>query len=271
MVTIEFPEPAMWDYFRARHVATSIDSAFCVGQAELGQNAHSRLMRRRFDQAPVVSEPARVVGWVAVDELRDDAAVGSAMTPLDKSAIVSTESPIANVLRLLGQHGLVFTVGENGLSGFIVHSDLDRQQARTYFYLLVAGIEILLSEIIRFALPMDSVIETMSADMAKQYRKAKDANSETHPVEYLYLTALVKLFLDIPRVKDGDSLSEVSIDWLKNLNKFRRLVMHPACSIATARSPAEIAEFTRVAANVIEQLGTLSRELHTTVNRSSTN
>jgi CBS domain-containing protein len=258
MVTIEFSEPAMWDYFRARHVATSIDSAFCVGQAEPGQAARRRLRQRRFDQAPVVSEPARVVGWVAADQLRDDAAVGSAMTSLDESAIVSTESPIANVLRLLGQHGLVFTVGENGLSGFIVHSDLDRQPARTHFYLLVAGIEILLSEIIRSALPMESAIEAMNAGMVKEYKKAKNANSEAHPVEYLYLTALVKLFLDVPLVKNSNSLSEASIDWLKNLNKFRRLVMHPACSIAAARSPAEIAEFTRIAANVIEQLQTLS-------------
>jgi hypothetical protein len=241
MAAIEFPGPDVWEYFRARHIATGISGAFCVSQDEQGQVARDRLTQRRFDQAPVISESARVIGWVAKDQLGNNRAVGSTMTSLDESAIISTESPITNVLQLFGQHGLVFAVGDKGLSGFIVHSDLDRQPTRTHFYLLVAGIEILLSDIIRSAYPMDIVVEVMSAGMAKQYKKAKEANSETHPTEYLYLTALVKLFLDIPLVKDGNFLAEASIVWLKDLNKFRRLVMHPACSIATARSPAEIA------------------------------
>jgi hypothetical protein len=263
MVTIEFPEPDLWDYFRARHIATDIKGAFCVSPDELGQAVRSSLKKRRFDQAPVMSEPARVVGWVAKDQLRDNAAVRYSMTSLDESAIVSTESPIANILDLLGQHGLVFTVGDNGLSGFVVHSDLDRQPARTHFYLIVAGIEILLSDIIRSAYTTEIVIDAMSYGMAKQYNKAKEADSEAHPVEYLYLTALVKLFLEIPDRKDGHSLSETSMVWLRELNKFRRLIMHPACSIAAARTPAEIAEFTRTATVITQQLQALSTELRT--------
>ena len=263
MAIIEFPEPGVWDYFRARHIATGIKDAFYVGQNDSGLTARFRLKEGRFDQAPVVSEPPHIVGWVAADQLRDAGTVGSAMTSLDKSAIVSTESPIAHVLQLLGQHGLVFTVGDNGLSGFIVHSDLDRQPARTHFYLLVAGIEILLSDIIRCAQPADFIISAMSPAILKQYERAKKSNNETHPVEYLYLTALVKLFLEIPRARNTAVLNESAVEWLVNLNKFRRLVMHPACSIAAARSATEIAEFTRTAANVIEQLQVLSKELHT--------
>lgn len=150
MAIIEFPEPGLWDYFRARHIATDINDAFCVSQEDSGRIARLALKNGRFDQAPVVSEPLHIVGWVAADQLRDAETVRSAMTSLDKSAIVSMESPITHVLQLLGQQGLVFTVGDSGLSGFIVHSDLDRQPARTHFYLLVAGIEILLSEIIRY-------------------------------------------------------------------------------------------------------------------------
>ncbi len=184
------------------------------------------------------------------------------MTSLDNSAIVSTESPIAHVLQLLGEHGLVFTVGDRGLAGFIVHSDLDRQQARTHFYLLVAGIEILLADIIRVVYRVDSIIDALKSGMAKQYNRAKAANLETHPVEYLYLTALVDLFLRSPHVREAKLLDESSIDWLKKLNKFRVLVMHPACSIAASRTPTEIAEFSRTAARVISRLQDLSRDLH---------
>lgn len=262
MAAIEFPEPGLWDYFRARHIATSIDDAFCVSQGDSGLTARFLLKQGRFDQAPVVSEPQHIVGWVASRQLRDPDTVGSVMTSLDKSAIVSTESPITHVLQLLGQHGLVFTVGDNGLSGFIVHSDLDRQPARTHFYLLVAGIEILLSEIIKHSLPEEFIIRAMSPALTKQYEKARESSNETHPVEYLYLAVLVKLFLELPRTKGVVTLSKPSAEWLASLNKFRRLVMHPACSIATARSATEIAEFTRMAASVIEQLQALTKEFH---------
>jgi hypothetical protein len=262
MAVIEFPEPGLWDYFRARHIATDIDNAFCVGQNDPGLTARFLLKQRRFDQAPVVSEPQHIVGWVAAQQLRDADTVASAMTSLDNSAIVSTESPITHVLQLLGQHGLVFAVGDKGLSGFIVHSDLDRQPARTHFYLLVAGVEILLAEIIRCSLPDNSIIAAMGPGLLKQYEKARKSNNETHPVEYLYLGTLVKLFLELPQVRDADALSKTSAEWLISLNTFRRLVMHPASSIATARSAREIAQFTRTAANVIEQLQALAKELH---------
>lgn len=266
MAVIEFPEPGLWDYFRARHIATDISDAFCVGQNDSGITARSRLKEGRFDQAPVVSEAPHIVGWVAIDQLRDRGTVESVMTSLDKSAIVSTESPIAHVLELLDQHGLVFTVGNDGLAGFIVHSDLDRQPARTHFYLLVAGVEILLSDIVRNAQSADSIVGAMGPAMARQYERARKSNNETHPVEYLYLTALVRLFLELPHVRETNVLDKASVEWLNTLNKFRRLVMHPAGSIATARTATEIAEFTLIAVNVIERLQVISKEFHAAPN-----
>lgn len=127
---IQFPEPAAWEYFRARHIFTDISSATYVKPSELGQSARARLARGSFDQAPVRSASDRVVGWVAAGRLRDDIAVRRVMTSVADSAIVSGESPIGKVIELLGQQGLVFTIGDDGVSGFIVHSDLDRQQAR---------------------------------------------------------------------------------------------------------------------------------------------
>jgi hypothetical protein len=183
------------------------------------------------------------------------------MVSLDKSAIVSNESPIARVLQLLSEHGLVFTVGDRGLAGFVVHSDLDRQPARTYFYLLVAGIEILLADIVRSTQPADAVVGALKSGMAKQYEKARAANTENHPVEYLYLATLLELFLGNSEVRRTALLGQASLDWLGKLNKFRTLVMHPAISIAAARSPLEIAEFTRMAAEVIGQLQRLSRSI----------
>jgi CBS domain-containing protein len=231
-----------------------LGDAFCIRKDELGEVARERLIQRRFDQAPVVGEPNRVVGWVAKHDLKDGAAVQSAMNSLEDSAIVSLESPVGHVLSLLCEYGLVFTVGNRGLAGFIVHSDLDRQAARTYFYLLVAGIEMLLADIVRLTCTEDSVSAVLKAGAAKEFRRAVDANTETHPVEYLYLPDLIGLFLGNPRVRECEIVDEASIEWLGTVNRFRRSVMHPACSIAAARSPSEISQFTRTATDVICRL-----------------
>lgn len=260
---IQFPAPAAWEYFRARHLSTALTGATCVKPGDSGQSARARLVRGSFDQAPVLSNSGRVAGWVATRQLQDQTTVRRVMTSVADAAIVSSESPIGNVIELLGQQDLVFTIGDNGISGFIVHSDLDRQQARTYFYLVVAGIEMLLSDIIRSVYPESAVVDAMSPGQKKQYHKAKEANNDTHPVEYLYLRTLVELFVNVPSVKDGHTLNEgfILIDWLRGLNKFRTLVMHPVCSIATSRSSLEIAEFTRMAHEVIQRLQVMSQGL----------
>jgi hypothetical protein len=101
VVSIAFPAPELWDYVRARHIATNLDDAFCLNQDERSEAARDRLELRRFDQAPVIVEPKRVVGWVAADNLKGRSSVRSAMVSLDNSAIVSIESPMAHALQLL--------------------------------------------------------------------------------------------------------------------------------------------------------------------------
>jgi hypothetical protein len=185
------------------------------------------------------------------------------MTPLDKSAIVSAESSVASVLQLLGQHDFVFTADKEGLSGFIVPSDLDRHAARSYFYLLVAGIEMLLSEVVGSSISEDDAAAIMKPQMRRRYDQAREAGSEAQPAEYLYIRQLVQLFLATPYVKDSllweDSLSLQLIA----VRDFRNSVMHPACSIAATTSPmqaAEIASWAEEVAARLRQMVTMLRD-----------
>ena len=57
---------------------------------------------------------------------------------LDSSATASAEASVPNVPRLLGLHNFVFTADKDGLAGFN----------------FVAGIEMLLSEIVKFVVPL---------------------------------------------------------------------------------------------------------------------
>lgn len=240
-------EPSVGDLcgvFHAGHIATALDDAFMVQQNDSGAVAHYQLVEQRFDQAPVGFQ-GHVVGWVATEHLRDASKVKSVMKTLDKCAIVSTEASIAATLQLLGQHGFVFTAGEKGLSGFIAPSDLDRHAARSYFYLLISGIEMILSKIVGSITPVASIINAMSPQMAERYTEAYGAGREANPVEYLYLEELVNLFLESTYVTDSRVWDESCTSRLTEMNKFRSVIMHPTRSFVMARSSAQLAALAR--------------------------
>jgi hypothetical protein len=243
----------LWGFFHARHIATDLKGAITVDQGEPGASAYERLARQRFDQAPVASQ-GRIVGWVLTNRLPEDRPVNSVMTPLDSSAIVSAESSIPSVLKLLGGQNFVFTADTDGIAGFIVPSDLDRHSVRSYFYLLVAGIEMLLAEIVKSAMSEEDIIAVMRPKMKRRYKQAHQVKSETNPVEYLYICELVDLFFATARGKYVSVWDNTSDQRLRAVEKFRNSVMHPACSIAAAVSPGQAAELASWAEDIAERL-----------------
>jgi hypothetical protein len=176
------------------------------------------------------------------------------MKRLDKSPIVSAQASIASTLQLLGEHRFVFTAGEGGLSGFIVPSDLDRHAARSYFYLLTAGIEMLLSKIIGSTMPIAAIMGKMSPEMAQRYSEACAAAREANPVEYLYLEGLVSLFVESGYATDSQVWDESCTSRLAEVNRFRSVVMHPTRSIVAARSSAQLAAIARDSRDLLMRL-----------------
>jgi hypothetical protein len=184
------------------------------------------------------------------------------MTRLDSSAIVSAEASVPNVLRLLALHNFVFTADKDGLAGFIVRSDLDRHAVRSYFYLLVAGIEMLLSEIVKFAVPAMKILAEMRPPMRRRYEQARRASSEADPVEYLYIGELIQLFLATPSITDSQLWSQPLTHQLTEVRDFRNTVMHPACSIAASVLPSRAAELASFAEHVASRLREIVTALH---------
>jgi hypothetical protein len=253
MLTPEVVSGDLWGFFHASHIATDIKGAITVDQRELGSTVRKRLTEQRFDQAPVVAQD-RVVGWVLTSQLSEHHAVKTVMIPLDSSAIVSAESSIASVLHLLGRDNFVFTADKDGLAGFIVPSDLDRHAVRSYFYLLIAGIEMLLSEIIKSVTPEQVLVDAMDLSTQKRYNQAHKADVEAYPAEYLYIGQLVDQFLSTPYGKDPLLWDESLSQRLSAVRKFRNSVMHPTRSIAATTSPSRAAELASWAEEVAERL-----------------
>jgi len=136
------------------------------------------------------------------------------MTPLHVCPIVSADSSLADVLQVLAWHDLIFTADKDGLSGFIVRSDLDRHAVRSYFYLLIAGVEMLLSELVRSTINEARVVSFIRADLKKIYDSARSKNEETNAVEYLFIDQLVGLFCETPFVNDTHLWNEAMADRL---------------------------------------------------------
>jgi len=241
------------DFFHADQIATPIEGAVTVQLTESARIARQRLVDARFDQAPVMSG-RRPVGWVATDKLKDHRIVRSATTPLNECTLVSAESSIASVLQTLPVDKFLFVVDRHGLPGFIVHSDLDRHAVRSYLYLLIAGIEMLLAEIVKYDISDNQIIASLRSDQRKRFEQAYTANQEASPAEYLYLGELITLFTRTRYASDPRCWDEALTALLIKVKYFRNDVMHPVISLAASEDIDAIANLPRWAAEVTRRL-----------------
>jgi hypothetical protein len=253
MLTPEAFGEDLRDFFHADQIATPISGAVTVGLAESARIARQHLVDARFDQAPVM-DGRRPVGWVAADDLQGHRNAKSVMTPLNDCTLVSAESSIASVLQLLPSSKFLFVVDKQGLSGFIVRSDLDRHAVRSYLYLLIAGIEMLLSEIVKSAMPDSQIIASIRSDQKSRFEQAYAANREASPAEYLYIDQLVRLFTRTSYASDPRLWDEPLTDLLSRVKSFRNDIMHPVRSLAASENIEAIANLPRWAAEVVDRL-----------------
>lgn len=243
--------------FTAGHISTPLSSAECVELRRSPTIAYQRLSSLHFDQAPVV-DCGHVVGWVLTRNLSAAPTVKAVLKRLEISAIVSKEASVADVLQLLAKDGLVFTVDEGGIQGFVTPSDFERHAARSQFYLLIAGIEMLLAQIVRERVSSSSVVARLQGDSRKRWEADLAGDHETDPTEYLYLRDLAELFAEL-----SDARSECWWDSrlrtiLTEVCQFRPSVMHPSRSMLKGRSAAQLASIARGAEEPTRRLEEIS-------------
>lgn len=241
-------------FFRADQICTPIASATAVELTEAPRTAYDRLKSARFDQAPVMRN-GRPVGWITTDALGRQEAVKSAMTAFDDCILVSAESSIARILPMIVLNRFLYVIGAGEVLGFIVHSDLDRHAVRSYLYLLIAGVEMQLSEIVERSCKRDVIVKEIDGRLEKAFRQAQDEGLETSPVEYLYLKPLIKLFGKEARYDRRALWNEELMGQLHTIESFRNDVMHANKSLAASAKAANIGSLPSCAAEVSEALG----------------
>ena len=247
-------------FFHASQIAAPIEGAVTVRLEESAKVARRRLVDARFDQAPVMGE-RRAVGWVATDDLRSHRTVRSAMIPLNDCTLVSAESSTASILQLLPGNKFLFVVDKRGLSGFIVKSDLDRHAVRSYLYLLIAGIEMLLSEIVKRTTLDEDIVASIQSYLKKRFEQAQRAYQETSPAEYLNISELITLFVQTPYAGDPVFWDDSLTDLLNRIKTFRNDVMHPTRSLAASEDTQTLANLPRWATEVSGRLHSIAASL----------
>lgn len=241
--------------FRASEMSTSLADAYTLSPAMGATEARQLLRGLHFDQAPVKSEEGRLLGWVRTAQLGGRGLVESSLIPLDKSLILSRETPVGDALRTACERGLVFLAGGSGISDFVVPSDMDRHVIRCHLYVILSEIEMVLAAQVRHVLAEEDLVEKFDEEQRARYLAATAKGRETHAVEYLYLGDFVPLLSKLePLTAHVHHPVKQLRRELTLLNELRTFVAHPAKSVTGQFEPDELSRRTSIAERLLDDL-----------------
>lgn len=175
---------------------------------------------------------------------------------LDKSAILSRDTPVGQALQAVVQSGLVFLAGPVGITEFVVVSDLDRHAVRCYLFVLICELEMRLADAVDAALGDEGVRRVLLPGGLKEYEKVRARGSETRAVEYLYFSQYRELVRENRAIsasfpgRDHTGLPSL----LADLNRLRNVVAHPSSSLLSRFEPADIAQLAALTSTFVEGL-----------------
>lgn len=218
----------------AQFLQTTMERALTVRSTDTQADAAHRLGATHFSQAPVV-DYGEILGCVFVDALDplSGGTVAAAMVPLRPEALVTADAPISELLRWLQRRRFLFVLDGNDVSGFVVIADLNKQPARTYFYLLVSEVEMNIADLLR-APPNDPemVLGLLSVGRQKQvrdqYRRQMELGVETDLIGAFMFVDLLTACSKHDELPQKLGI-ESKATWQKltgGLDAFRNAVMH---------------------------------------------
>jgi hypothetical protein len=247
---------------RARQFQTPLSHALSVRPDEPQAEARSALDANRFDYAPV-STGGSPIGYVVARELspQSSAPVEEQLRPIGPREIVSADAPFRDLLHWMDR-GILFVLDGNELTGFVTPSDANRQEARSYFYLLLAEVEVGLADVIRdHFVPVQSALaalpESCSAEVQRRMEADRGKNLDGDVVSYFLFSDLVKVIGRTTEIRPGYSRHQWEAT-TGSLVDFRNWVMHPSrTSMTSERSVAKLVKFNDRLNELVDWLATL--------------
>ena len=222
-----------------RHIQTPARDLLGFEPNTPAGEAAAVLETRRIDFAPVM-QANEIVGRVGLSSLLDSPTdlVGALAVPLATDYLVTADVAISQVMKWLLEHPWLLVIDGRHVSGVVTPSDLNRQAARTYFYLLIADFEIRLADYTRrFFDDQTKALALMSgerrADIEVRFKNATSRDIESDLVaamDFSDLLHVAKRFAPIHQAfgfTSGTSWTNAT----GRLAEFRHEIMHPVRGI----------------------------------------
>lgn len=220
--------PEIFLTYRAKDIQTPLaNRPVCIDINESTEHAKEKLGKLGFDQAPVMSD-SQVIGYLLSKDLIGAPNVESIFHRLSPEDLISGDSSLNDLLNRLVNKGLIFIVGKDGIEGFVVPSDIGRHVSRAHLYLLISGLEILMTKIVSLENFESSFLEKyMSSSSKKAWESDLRSGLDANPVEYLDIKSLGKLltFLKSPLVHLG-ATKESWESYIDGISTLRNWVAH---------------------------------------------
>ena len=195
-----------------------------------------------FDQLPVVDDEGHVTGLVYVAQLRklpDDALVSNCMIPLEESGQLRIEDGISKAVQILHTKPASLVTDGVKVVGLVHRSDLNKHPARTYFYLWLSSLEMMLARLVSLRLPSNAWIEHLGEQaqirVLDKMKFESRRNNSIDPIEYLDLSNLVRIIAknQIIYTELGfDSRNRLE-DEIGGLVDLRHDIMHPVRTLVS--------------------------------------
>jgi hypothetical protein len=220
---------------QVRHLQVRLAEALTFDPSDSADKAARELVSRGFDQAPVI-EGGRLTGLVRVVKLREGALlVKDAFDLIEAEDLVSADAPVSRALDWLLAKSCLFVLDGREITGFFLQSDLNKQPARTYFYLLVAGLELALAQRLRWWTGdvEDRVLAVMPEQTRRRVLKERESGHrddvDADLVAYLNFSEILCLAGRIPEISQalGIRSSESWVELSSGFVGLRTSVMHP--------------------------------------------
>jgi hypothetical protein len=226
---------------RARHIQLDMERAPTFDLYAKAGKVLEAMQANRWDNVPVTSK-GRVVGYVKRTQLmrtEADQPIRNVTHSLAGGSIVSGDTPISDLMEWIAKQRIVFVLEGREVTGIVTIWDFNKQPARAYYYLVLAGLEIALADLVRwrYGKNQSNLIAHLGSrdteDLNERMSRDRAGSGHGDLVSYLNFKHLLRVF-----EKDRALRSELGkydpAKWTsmtKPLGELRNEVMHPVTTL----------------------------------------
>lgn len=245
---------------RARHIQVTMDRATTFDLYAKAGNVLKTMNTNHWENAAVMSK-GRIVGYVRRSKLLKadpEQPIRNVTNSLAGGAIVSGDTPIAEIMEWIAEQRILFVLEGREITGGISIWDFNKQPARAYFYLVLAGLEIALADLIRwrYGKNQSNLIAHLGSrdteDLHGRIERDRKTSGHGDLVSYLDFKHLLRVF-ERDRALRAELGKYDTAKWnsmTKPLGELRNEVMHPVTSLV--RKPDDMVTLRRNIDNAIE-------------------